>query len=306
MRLVIALGGNALLRRGETMTVENQRGNIRLAASAIAKLAHRHQIILTHGNGPQVGLIALQNAMYREVEGYPLDVLDAESQGMIGYLLETELRNVLEGHPLADGRDVATLLTEVEVSAEDPALKNPTKPIGPQYDDAEARELQRKWGWAMVDDGASKRRAVPSPRPQRILQKRAIRTLSNDGVLVIAVGGGGIPVIRDERGVWSGIEGVIDKDLASAVLARDVGADGLILLTDVAAVMRHFGTARETPFRHVRPGDLDPADFAVGSIGPKIEAAGDFAGQGNGFAAIGALDDLENIVKGRTGTLFRQ
>ncbi|MEG9883416.1 MAG: carbamate kinase [Hyphomicrobiales bacterium] len=299
MRLVIALGGNALLRRGETMTVENQRGNIRLAASGIAKLAQRHQIILTHGNGPQVGLIALQNAMYREVEGYPLDVLDAESQGMIGYLLEIELRNVLAG-----GREVATLLTEVEVSPEDPAFQNPTKPIGPQYDDAEARELQRKWGWAMVDDGASKRRVVPSPRPQRILQKRAIQTLSNDNTVVIAVGGGGIPVIRDDRSVWSGIEGVIDKDLASAVLARDVGADGLILLTDVAAVMRYFGTARETPFRHVKPSELDPADFAAGSIGPKIEAAGDFAGQGNGFAAIGALDDLENIVKGRTGTIF--
>ncbi|WP_417843184.1 carbamate kinase [Thalassospira sp.] len=299
MRFVIALGGNALLRRGQKMTVENQRENIRTVASGIARLAGEHDIILTHGNGPQVGLIALQNATYRAVEGYPMDVLDAESEGMIGYLLETELRNNLPTE-----RDVATLLTEVEVGFDDPAFKHPTKPIGPQYSDDEARVLQAKWGWSMVDDGGKKRRVVPSPLPKRILQQRSIETLSASGTIVIAVGGGGIPVTKDKNGKWHGVEAVIDKDRASAVLARDVNADGLILLTDVNAVMLNFGTPQQQAIRHVKPGTLDPVDFAAGSMGPKIEAANSFAATKKGFAAIGALEDLEQIIRNKAGTRF--
>ncbi|WP_085584730.1 carbamate kinase [Thalassospira mesophila] len=300
MRLVIALGGNALLRRGQKMTVENQRENIRVAAAGIARLASDHEIILTHGNGPQVGLIALQNATYRAVDGYPLDVLDAESEGMIGYLLETELRNNLH-----KDRDVATLLTEVEVALDDPAFAHPTKPIGPQYSDDEASALQTRYGWSMVEDGGKKRRVVPSPRPKRILQQRSIVTLSASGTIVIAVGGGGIPVTLDENGKWHGVEAVIDKDRASAILARDVDADGLILLTDVNAVMLHYGTADQQPVRHAAPGTLNPADFPAGSMGPKIEAANSFAANQKGFAAIGALDDLEKIIRNEAGTLFR-
>lgn len=299
MRFVIALGGNALLRRGQKMTVENQRENIRTVASGIARLAGEHDIILTHGNGPQVGLIALQNATYRAVEGYPMDVLDAESEGMIGYLLETELRNNLPTE-----RDVATLLTEVEVGFDDPAFKHPTKPIGPQYSDDEARILQAKWGWSMVDDGGKKRRVVPSPLPKRILQQRSIETLSASGTIVIAVGGGGIPVTKDKNDKWRGVEAVIDKDRASAVLARDVNADGLILLTDVNAVMLNFGTPQQQAIRHVKPGTLNPTDFAAGSMGPKIEAANSFAATKKGFAAIGALEDLEQIIRNKAGTRF--
>jgi carbamate kinase len=300
MRLVIALGGNALLRRGEKMTVDNQRANIALAAAGIAEIAKDHQVILTHGNGPQVGLIALQNAMYREVDSYPMDVLDAESEGMIGYLLETELRNALSGE-----RDVATLLTEVEVSPNDPAFQHPSKPIGPQYSATEADALMRRWGWSMVSEGDKKRRVVPSPRPQSILQIRSIRTLADGGALVIAAGGGGIPVIRDKEGKLHGIEGVIDKDRASAVLADDLGADGLILLTDVHAVMRDFGTPSETQIRHASPDTLDPKDFAAGSMGPKIEAVNTFARRRDRFAAIGALEDLPLILQGKAGTLVQ-
>ena len=299
MRFVIALGGNALLRRGQKMTVENQRENIRAVASGIARLAGEHDIILTHGNGPQVGLIALQNATYRAVDGYPMDVLDAESEGMIGYLLEIELRN-----NLPEKHDVATLLTEVEVGSDDPAFKHPTKPIGPQYSDDEAQALQAKWGWSMVDDGGKKRRVVPSPLPKRILQQRSIETLSASGTIVVAVGGGGIPVTKDKNGKWHGVEAVIDKDRASAVLARDVNADGLILLTDVHAVMLNFGTPQQQVIRHVQPGTLDPTDFAAGSMGPKIEAANSFAETKKGFAAIGALEDLEKIIRNEAGTRF--
>ncbi|MEC4747308.1 carbamate kinase [Methylomicrobium sp. Wu6] len=231
MRLVIALGGNALLRRGEAPTSENQRRSIKIAAEALASLARLHELIITHGNGPQVGLLALQSAAHQPVEGYPLDILDAETEGMIGYLIEQELANLLPSHRLC-----ATLLTQIEVDANDPAFQSPSKPIGPVYVKAVAERLAQERGWNIAKDGEHYRRVVASPWPRRILQLEVIKLLVACGIVVICAGGGGIPVARDDDGRLHGIEAVIDKDLASALLARELGADMLMMLTDVDAV----------------------------------------------------------------------
>ncbi len=297
MRVVAALGGNALLRRGQPLTAENQRANIAVAARALLPLALEHDLILTHGNGPQVGLLALQNAAYHPDEFYPLDILDAETEGMIGYLLEQELGNLLPG------RRVATLLTRIQVDADDPAFGRPTKPIGPIYGQAEAERLAVEKGWSIAPDGDSWRRVVPSPEPRRILELGVIEMLVADGVLVVCAGGGGIPVIARPDGTLAGVEAVIDKDLAGALLARSLHADAFLMLTDVDALYADWGTPDSRPVRRIAPQDLDPTLYAAGSMGPKVAAAKRFAATDGGFAVIGQLSDAAAMLAGEAGTL---
>ena len=296
MRVVAALGGNALLRRGQPMTAENQRENIAVAARALLPIALMHDLILTHGNGPQVGLLALQNAAYRPDEAYPLDILDAESEGMIGYLLEQELGNLLPG------RRMATLLTRIEVARDDPAFMHPTKPIGPVYEREEAERLAEDRGWTIAPDGAKWRRVVPSPEPRRILELNVIEPLVAAGVLVVCAGGGGIPVVAGHGG-YGGVEAVIDKDLAGALLARSLHADAFLMLTDVDAVYTGWGTPEAAPIRRIAPEDLDPREYAAGSMGPKVAAAKRFAEFDGGFAVIGALADAARMLAGEAGTM---
>jgi len=296
MRIVIALGGNALLRRGEPLEADTQRRNVEAAAKAIAPLAAAHQLVITHGNGPQVGLLALQSAAYTDVKQYPLDVLGAESEGMIGYLLEQAFANEL------DGREVATLLTRIEVDADDPAFEDPTKPIGPVYDESTARELAAQRGWSIAPDGDRYRRVVPSPRPRRIVEITTIRTLVHAGVLVVCAGGGGIPVVRVESGDLIGVEAVIDKDHAAGLLARQLEADAFVMLTDVSAVCEGWGTDAQRAIAAASPEALRKLDLPRGSMGPKVEAACDFVDGGGGFAAIGRLGDAGALVEGTAGT----
>lgn len=304
MRIVVALGGNALLRRGEPMTSDNQQANIRLAAEAIANLAQVHDPIITHGNGPQVGLLALQAEAYSAVQPYPLDVLNAETEGMIGYLIEQELRNQLPD------RQVVTLLTQVEVDANDPAFAHPTKPIGPTYTQAEAEQLATERGWTIASDGKAYRRVVASPEPQRIIELAAIQLLVQAGALVICVGGGGIPVVVTPTGGLRGVEAVIDKDLAAALLATSLAAslatEALLLLTDVDAVYTDWGTPTAQPLEQASPEQLRRYTFASGSMAPKVEAACRFVEQTGGIAGIGRLEDAAAILAGRAGTRIRQ
>jgi carbamate kinase len=296
MRVVAALGGNALLRRGDPLTAENQRANIAIAAHALLPIALEHDLILTHGNGPQVGLLALQNLAYRPDEVYPLDILDAESEGMIGYLLEQELGNLLPG------RRLATLLTRIEVARDDPAFMRPTKPIGPVYEREEAERLAAERDWTIAPDGAKWRRVVPSPEPRRILEIDVIRQLVAAGVVVVCAGGGGIPVVGGHGG-YGGVEAVIDKDLAGALLARSLKADAFLMLTDVDGVYRDWGTPEAQLIERIAPEDLDPSLFAAGSMGPKVAAAKRFAETDGGFAVIGALVDAARMLAGEAGTM---
>ena len=298
-RVVVALGGNALLRRGERAEAATQRANIARAARAVAAVAARHEVVVTHGNGPQVGLLALQAEAYREVTPYPLDVLGAESEGMIGYLLEQELNNALPG------RAVATLLTQVRVDAADPAFAAPSKPIGPVYDKPAGERLAAERGWAVAPDGDGVRRVVASPQPLAILELGTIRLLTGGGVLVVCAGGGGIPVTVTAEGAIRGVEAVVDKDRAAALLAEQLGADTLLLLTDVPRVVAGWGTADAVELDRVTPPDLRHLTFPAGSMGPKVEAACRFAERTGGLAAIGALDDAEAILAGRAGTQIR-
>lgn len=296
-RLLVALGGNALLRRGQRLEADLQRANIERAVAALQPLLSNNDVVLTHGNGPQVGLLALQAANYREVNPYPLDVLGAESEGMIGYLLEQRLRSAVPGRPMA------TLLTQVIVDANDPAFLKPSKPVGPTYaDEAEARNAAAGLSWKVARDGDYFRRVVASPEPQAIVELETIRLLVNHGVVVICAGGGGIPVVADKAGALHGVEAVIDKDLSAALLAANLGARFLLMLTDVAAVQRNWGTSRAQDISHATPEELRALDFASGSMGPKIEAACRFVDQTGGIAAIGALDRAEAIVRGEAGT----
>jgi len=299
MRVVVALGGNALLKRGEPMTAAVQRANVRGAAPALAAVASRHQLVLSHGNGPQVGLLALQAAAYTEVEPYPLDVLGAQTEGMIGYILEQELGNLLPFEvPLA------TVLTMVEVDPQDPAFSNPTKFVGRVYSKEEAEQLARPSGWVFKPDGEYWRRVVASPEPRRIFELRPIRWLLDKGVVVICAGGGGIPTMYEpgaERHLI-GVEAVIDKDLASELLARGVGADLLVMATDVDGVYVDWGTQRQRRMETVTVEGMRAAPFAAGSMGPKVEAAIRFVESTGGRAAIGALPDIEKIVDGVAGT----
>jgi carbamate kinase len=300
MRIVVALGGNALLQRGQPMTAEAQVKNVRVAAAALAELARDHQIVVAHGNGPQVGLLALQGAAYAPDAPWPLDVLGAETEGMIGYLIEQELMNALPA-----GAQCATLLTRVEVAADDPAFQAPTKPIGPVYAKTEADAGVKAHGWAMIEEASGHlRRVVPSPLPLRILSVDAIKLLMGDGQTVICAGGGGIPVVRDTDGMMTGVEAVIDKDRTAALLAQELQADALLLLTDVAAVFRDFGSASQSAIGNTTPLELGSLDFAAGSMGPKVSAACDFVKDSGMRAGIGQLSDALAILEGRKGTLI--
>jgi carbamate kinase len=296
MRVVVALGGNALLERGEPADAEAQRRNVVTAVRALAELADEHEVIVTHGNGPQVGLLALQGEAYADVTPYPLDVLGAESEGMIGYLLDQELVNALGGRP------VATLLTQVIVDADDPAFADPTKFIGPVYDHATAGRLAADRGWQVRADGEHWRRVVPSPVPRSIVELPTLRLLVEAGVLVVCVGGGGIPVIVDRDGRLRGVEAVIDKDRAAALLAKGLDADALLLLTDVAAIERDFGTPQAAPIAQATAEELVGLGLPAGSMGPKAEAAAWFAQSTGGRAAIGNLAEAAEVLAGRSGT----
>lgn len=296
MKLVIALGGNALLRRGEDLSAGNQLTNIRRAAAQIALVAPGHELVLTHGNGPQVGLLALQSAAYAAVQTYPLDVLGAQTDGMIGYLLEQELNNLLPE------RVVATLMTRIAVDLSDPAFAAPSKPIGPIYTQEESERVAAEQGWTMAPDGSAFRRVVPSPAPQRVLGLQAIRWLLARGALVVAAGGGGIPVAADAQGRLQGVEAVIDKDACSSLLARDLDADCLVIATDVAAVFLDFGLPTQRPLGHVTPQALASAPFADGSMGPKVKAACAFVRATGRRAVIGSLDHIEAMLHGESGT----
>lgn len=297
MQLVVALGGNALLRRSEEMTPENQLANIRRAAAALAPVLRRHRMVITHGNGPQVGLLALQGEAYAGAEAFPLDVLGAETEGMIGYLIEQELRN-----EVGPGYPVAALLTQTVVDARDPAFRNPSKPIGPVYRGDEAQRIAAARGWSIGGDGAGFRRLVPSPEPCEILEIRTIEILMQAGITVLCAGGGGIPVVRLATGAYRGVEAVIDKDLASALLARQLGADMLVMLTDVDAVQLDFGTPAARAIRRAPPCELAKHDFPAGTMGPKVSAAIGFVQETGGTAAIGNLEKLEAILDGESGT----
>ncbi|CAN7581011.1 carbamate kinase [Mesorhizobium amorphae] len=297
MLIVVALGGNALLRRGEPMTAGNQRANIVRAAAVLANLVSEgHSIVVTHGNGPQVGLLALQAAATSDGGTFPLDVLGAESAGMIGYVIEQELGNLLKE------RLFATLLTQVKVDPHDPAFTHPTKPIGPVYDEATARRLASERDWQIAPDGNKWRRVVPSPKPLVILEASVISFLVERGVIVICTGGGGVPVIARDDGSLCGVEAVIDKDLASSLLARQLKADMLLMLTDVDAVYVDYGTATARALRRVTPKALSGKNFPAGSMGPKVTAAIEFTETTGKPAAIGKLDDAVEIVKGERGT----
>lgn len=296
-RVVVALGGNALLRRGEPVSASTQRENIRRAAHSLAQLmAQGHQLVITHGNGPQVGLLALQGEAAGKA-AFPLDVLGAETEGMIGYVLQQELDNAHAGPAR-----FATLLTQVEVDPGDAAFRSPSKPVGPVYTEAEAGQLAAQRGWSVARDGSAWRRVVASPRPVRILEIEVIRLLVEQAVNVICTGGGGIPVARRADGTYVGVEAVIDKDHASGLLAAELNADALLMLTDVPAVYTGWGTPAQRALGEVTTRDLAAMAFAAGSMGPKVQAACDFVNRTGGLAGIGALEDACAILAHRSGT----
>ena len=297
MRIVIALGGNALLQRGQPMTAQNQRANIRVAAERIARVVPGNEVVIAHGNGPQVGLLALQAAAYVDVEPYPLDVLGAQTEAMIGYVIEQELGNLL---PFETA--LATVLTMIEVDPHDPAFDHPTKPIGPVYDRATAEQRARDDGWAIAPDGDAFRRVVASPEPRRIFELRPIRQLLENGTVVVCAGGGGIPTVYDADGHLRGIEAVIDKDLASGLLAKDLEADLLVIATDVDGVYTDWGTPEQRRLDRVTPDELEPLSLPAGSMGPKVRAACRFARQTGHDAVIGSLADIVELVAGTGGT----
>jgi len=299
MLIVAALGGNALLRRGEPLTARTQRTNVRTAAKSLVGLVRAgHQLVITHGNGPQVGLLALQGAAYKPEEAYPLDVLGAETGGMIGYMIEQEIENAL-GHD----RPVATLLTQVVVDRNDPAFAKPTKFIGPVYNKAEAEARAAAAGWHIAADGDKWRRVVPSPVPKEIPDVHVLKLLLDQNVIVICTGGGGIPVLRRNDGSMTGVEAVIDKDAASALLARELGADALLLLTDVDAVYRDLNTQAAAPIHRITAAQARRLDMPAGSMGPKVIAGASFADTG-GISGIGRLEDALAILAGQAGTLI--
>jgi carbamate kinase len=303
MRVVAALGGNALLRRGEPLTADNQRANARIACKALAPVALEHELVISHGNGPQVGLLALQGSAYREVEPYPLDLLGAQTEGMIGYLIQQEL-----GNELPFEKRLASLLTLIEVDPDDPAFADPTKPIGPVYTQQESARLADEKGWVYKPDGDSFRRVVPSPLPRRIFGVEPVEWLLDHGAVVICAGGGGIPVMYTDDPVPAGrrlvgVEAVIDKDLASALLARDLRADALAIVTDVEAVYSDWGTPDQRAIRRATPDALAETEFAAGSMEPKVRAACSFVEETGGLAAIGSISDTSALLRGEAGTI---
>jgi len=304
MLIVTALGGNALLRRGEVMSEENQRRNVKIAAEALAPIAREHKLVITHGNGPQVGLLALQGAAYHDVETYPLDALGAQTEGMIGYMIEQELGNLLPFE-----RPFATVLTMIEVDPSDPAFGNPTKFIGPVYPKADADRIAKEKGWLFKQDGDEWRRLVASPEPRRVFELNPIKWLLEHDTIVIAAGGGGIPTAYQtgqsragQSRKLAGIECVIDKDLATELLARDLGADLFMMLTDVDAVFVDWRKPTQKAIRTASPAALRAMDFAAGSMGPKVEAACRFVTATGKRAAIGSLAHLGLLIAGQAGT----
>jgi carbamate kinase len=299
VRIVAALGGNALLRRGEKPDAYVQAGNVQRAVAALAPLAHEHELVLTHGNGPQVGVLALQSASDPQLSSpYPFDVLGAQTQGMIGYWLLQSLQNALPG------RQVASIINQTLVAASDPALAEPTKPIGEVYDEQNAQRMAAERGWVVKRDGEHWRRVVGSPKPQRVVETRLIRLLLASGAVVVCAGGGGVPVIRNERGLLTGVEAVVDKDLTTSVLAEALDADALLILTDVPNVVRGYGTPDAEPVLRATPASLQREDFASGSMGPKVDAACRFVEVTGDMAAIGRLEDAQEILAGRAGTII--
>ncbi len=299
MKVVVALGGNALLKRGEPMTADAQRANVRVAAERLARIAANHQLVISHGNGPQVGLLALEAAAYEEVEAYPFDILGAETQGMIGYMVEQELGNLLPFEvPLA------TILTMVEVDPDDQAFTNPTKFVGPIYPKDEADALAAEKGWVVKADGDHWRRVVPSPRPKQIFEIRPMKWLIEKGVVVICAGGGGIPTMyaagEDRRLV--GVEAVIDKDLATSLLSRELDADVFVMATDVDGVYVDWGTPSQKRLDRVTTDELRAIPFPAGSMGPKVDAAAEFVDATGKRAVIGSLENLDAMVDGTAGT----
>ncbi|WP_108652374.1 carbamate kinase [Dongshaea marina] len=293
--VVVALGGNALLRRGEPLEADIQRKNIAVAAKTISEIAKEYNVVLVHGNGPQVGLLALQNNAYDKVSPYPLDVLGAESQGMIGIMLVQELKNLMPE------QDVTALLTQVQVNSDDPAFENPTKFIGPVYSEAEAKSLAEAKGWVVKPDGKFFRRVVPSPLPQHIVEGDAIEALIGRDHLVICTGGGGVPVTINNQQI-TGIEAVIDKDMSAAFLARQIKADHLLILTDADAVYLDWGKETQRALHQATPAELAEIPFDAGSMGPKIEASCEFVKATGGKVGIGALEDGLAILRGDKGT----
>jgi carbamate kinase len=302
LRIVVALGGNALLRRGQALSAENQVANARTACKALAPLALEHELVVSHGNGPQVGLLALQGSAYTEVDPYPLDLLGAQTEGMIGYLLQQEL-----GNELPQGKRLGSLLTLIEVDKDDPAFADPTKPIGPIYSKADADRLAGEKGWEFRPDGESYRRVVASPLPRHIYGVDLVEQLLEAGVVVICAGGGGIPVMHVDEPVPAGrrlvgVEAVIDKDLASALLAENLKADALLIVTDVDAVYLDWGEPGQRPVRRASPEALGATEFAAGSMGPKVQAACAFVERTGGIAAIGSIADTPALLRGEAGT----
>lgn len=298
MRIVVALGGNALLRRGEKPDAEVQRRNVERSVRSLAPIAAEHELVVTHGNGPQVGVLALQSAADGSLsQPYPFDVLGAETQGMIGYWLLQALQNALPG------RQIASLINQTLVSRADPAFENPTKFVGPVYDETEAKRLAGQRNWTVKADGEYWRRVVPSPRPQRVVETRLIRLLLSSGAVVVCAGGGGVPAVRNEKGQLEGVEAVVDKDLTAALLAEALEADALLLLTDVPRVQRGYGTPQAAEIANATPMELRAGDFPAGSMGPKVDAICRFAELTGDMAAIGALADAPAILAGTAGTI---
>lgn len=296
MKIVVALGGNALLRRGQQLSAANQRENVQTAISYIAQIAGEHSVTITHGNGPQVGLLALQNDAYKDVPPYPLDVLDAQTQAMVGYMIEQEL-----GNALPQECRITTVLTQVRVDPSDPAFANPTKFIGPVYSAEEAQALADQHGWSIAPDGEYFRRVVPSPLPKQIIELEVISSLIEKGYFVICVGGGGIPIVIAD-GIARGVECVIDKDLASAMLAGELGSDLFVIATDVDGVYVDWGTPEQRRLEVATVSQLRALDFAKGSMGPKVQAACDFVSRSGKTAVIGSLEQIADIVAGKAGT----
>ena len=297
MRLLIALGGNALLKRGEPLSAQNQRQNIKTAVEQISKITEGNELVIAHGNGPQVGLLALQGAAYTEVDTYPLDVLGAETEGMIGYIIEQELGNVLPRETC-----IATLLTQVEVDRNDPAFNNPTKPIGPVYSKEAAEKLSEQKGWVIKEDGEYFRRVVASPKPKKIFELKPIQWLLEKGAIVICAGGGGIPTAFDEEGHLQGVEAVIDKDLCASLLARSLECELLVIATDVEYVYTDFGTDKQRSILQAHPDALSELDLPAGSMGPKVAAACEFARATGNTAIIGSLTNIGQTLEGGGGT----
>jgi carbamate kinase len=297
MRIVVALGGNALLQRGQVPDAAAQVENIRVAVAALAPLALEHDLLITHGNGPQVGVLAMESAADPRLTGpYPFDALGAMTQGLIGYWVLQAF-----GNALPEDKPMTAVINQTLVDLNDPAFENPTKFVGEVYDEAQARELAARYGWQVRQDGPHWRRVIASPQPLRIIEVPLIRRLMGEGVLVVCAGGGGVPVaMRD--GDLVGVEAVIDKDLSAAMLAVDVEADLLMVLTDVASVVEDFGTPQARPIGRIPASELRAKGFPAGSMGPKVEAACRYVQRTGKRAVIGRLADAGRLVDGEVGT----